>query len=128
MRPKQSSRLPRVDQEVRAASQAQNAVEPKSFALTSPSELRIEWPEGKISAYSPYTMRVNCGCANCVDENTGRPLLDRRNVPLDVRFESVQGVGRYALTLAFSDGHSTGIYPFKKLRTLSEPPTQSFSV
>lgn len=127
----------RFDQQIRAAAQSQNATEPSSFELASPNELRVQWPDGHASIYRPFTLRVNCGCANCVDENTGRPLLDPKRVPLDIRFESVQGVGRYALTPAFSDGHTTGIYPFKKLRALCEcadclkkreAPTQSFSV
>jgi ATP-binding protein involved in chromosome partitioning len=110
----------RLDQEARAASLAQSAQEPKSFGIAASGELQISWPDGHASAYRPYTLRVNCGCASCVDENTGRPLLDPRRVPLDVRIENVQGVGRYAVTAAFSDGHATGIYPFKKLRALCE--------
>jgi ATP-binding protein involved in chromosome partitioning len=110
----------RLDQETRASSQSLNAQEPKSFALASPQSLMIEWPDGHASIYRPYTMRVNCGCANCVDENTGRPTLDPKRVPLDIAFQNVQAVGRYALTASFSDGHSTGIYPFKKLRAICE--------
>jgi ATP-binding protein involved in chromosome partitioning len=118
----------RVDQETRAAAQAaqgKDQLEPKSFALVqSPSdsggaqELRIEWADGDASSIDPYTLRVNCGCASCVDENTGKPLLDPKRVATDIRMISVQGVGRYALTASFSDGHSTGIYPFKKLRAM----------
>ena len=113
----------RLDQETRAASQSQNQVEPKQFALASPIALNVEWPDGHASLIRPYTLRVNCGCASCVDENTGRPRLDPKAVPLDIQFESAQAVGRYALTAAFSDGHSTGIYPFKKLRALCECPS-----
>lgn len=127
----------RLDQEARAASQAQSGLEPRSFGVAPSGELRIEWPDGHVSLHRPYTLRVNCGCASCVDENTGRPLLDPRRVPLDARIENVQSVGRYALTAAFSDSHSTGIYPFKKLRAICEcadclrkkqAPAQSFSV
>jgi DUF971 family protein len=37
-----------------------------------------------------------------------------------VRPIRVQGVGRYALQIAWSDGHDTGIYTFEHLRELHE--------
>ncbi|HYO67017.1 MAG TPA: DUF971 domain-containing protein, partial [Archangium sp.] len=33
----------------------------------------------------------------------------------------VQPVGNYALTFVFSDGHGTGIYPWKLLREMTQP-------
>jgi ATP-binding protein involved in chromosome partitioning len=41
-------------------------------------------------------------------------------VPEDVYPESIHYVGRYALQFMWSDGHSTGIYPFEFLRNLSD--------
>jgi ATP-binding protein involved in chromosome partitioning len=120
----------RLDQETRAAAQARDNIEPKSFALVQAGEsqeLRLEWPDGQSTALDAYTLRVNCGCANCVDENTGKPLLDPARVPAAIRMVSVQSVGRYALTASFTDGHSTGIYPFKKLRGLKSIPSASAS-
>lgn len=111
----------RVDQEVRAAFATENNVEPKSYSLinaTEHQELRIEWADGQISSIDPFSLRVNCGCASCVDENTGKPLLDPARVSNEIRMTGVQGVGRYALTASFTDGHATGIYPFKKLKTM----------
>jgi DUF971 family protein len=32
-------------------------------------------------------------------------------------------VGNYALAFAFSDGHTTGIYPWKLLREVTQPVT-----
>ena len=37
-------------------------------------------------------------------------------MPLDIRLTRVWSVGNYALGLAFSDGHDTGIYTFDHLR------------
>jgi DUF971 family protein len=36
----------------------------------------------------------------------------------DVRLEAIHPVGRYAVRLAFSDGHGTGLYTFPYLRDL----------
>lgn len=61
-------------------------------------------------------------CASCVDEDTGKRVLDERRVPLDIRIESYTPVGRYALAFSFSDRHSTGIFSYKYLRKLCECP------
>jgi DUF971 family protein len=51
---------------------------------------------------------------------TGQRMLDPGSVPDDLTIESIQIVGRYALTFRWSDGHQTGIYSFRLLRELCE--------
>lgn len=63
-------------------------------------------------------VRLACKCALCIDEWTGEPKLDPAHVPLDVAALEVQSAGRYAVTIKWSDGHSS-IYSFKHLRTLA---------
>jgi DUF971 family protein len=46
---------------------------------------------------------------------TRRPMLDPGSVPPDVRALAVKLVGAYAVHVAWSDGHSTGIYPWERL-------------
>jgi ATP-binding protein involved in chromosome partitioning len=61
-------------------------------------------------------MRLACPCAQCVEEMTGRPLLDPAAVPTEVRPLAVVLVGTYAIRVHWSDGHSTGLYTFEWLR------------
>lgn len=49
---------------------------------------------------------------------TGRPLLDPATVPQDVEARSIELVGGYAIRIDWSDGHSTGIYPYEQLAAL----------
>lgn len=91
------------------------AVEPTEDA----ARLRIRWQDGHVSEYEPRYLRLNCRCAGCIDEWTGRPLLDPDRVPPDVHPLAIRYVGRYALQFDWSDGHATGIYPFELLRELS---------
>ncbi|PKP67408.1 MAG: sodium:proton antiporter, partial [Alphaproteobacteria bacterium HGW-Alphaproteobacteria-8] len=44
---------------------------------------------------------------------------DPDRVALDLRLTRVLSVGNYALGMAFSDGHDTGIYTFKALRAMT---------
>ncbi|RMH11075.1 MAG: DUF971 domain-containing protein [Gemmatimonadetes bacterium] len=80
--------------------------------------LGIRWADGHESVYTPRELRLACRCAGCVDEMTGRPLLDPASVPDDVYPLAIHYVGRYALRFDWSDGHTTGIFPFDYLRGL----------
>jgi DUF971 family protein len=82
------------------------------------TRLRIEWRDSHVTELEPRLIRVNCRCAGCVDEYTGRPLLDAGRVPADVHALAIRRVGRYALQFDWSDGHSTGLYPYELLRDL----------
>ena len=92
-----------------------------------PDRLRIEWQDGHESLYPVRAVRLACRCARCIEEFTGKPLLDGKDIPADVRPERISPVGRYGLAFAWSDGHDTGIYTFEYLRELcpccaQEPP------
>ncbi len=78
----------------------------------------IRWLDGHVTSYEPRYLRLHCPCAQCVEELSGRPLLDPASVPDDVYPLEIRYVGRYALAFIWSDGHSTGIYPFELLREL----------
>ena len=91
---------------------------PKSLTQAGPDTLRIEWQDGHESHYPVRMLRLQCRCANCVEERTGRPLLAEADIPADVRPRKISPVGRYAVQFDWSDGHNTGIYTFEQLRAL----------
>lgn len=82
------------------------------------THLQIRWQDGEVSVYAPRLLRQRCPCAGCVDEMTGERILVAEMVPEGVYPEAIHYVGRYALRFVWSDGHSTGIYPFEYLRRL----------
>src|SRR5512143_1162954 len=91
---------------------------PTSIAQQGPRSLAIGWSDGHRRAYDVRALRLARGCAQCVDEWTGEDRLDDAAVPLDVAPVRIQSVGRYAIQIDWSDGHTTGIYPFRRLRAL----------
>ncbi len=95
-------------------------IEPTHIELSSDSELRVRWPDGHEGLHTAYYLRINCKCAACQDEDTGRRTLDPDGVHLDIKFTGVGRVGRYAIGPNFSDGHNTGIYSFQRLREFCE--------
>jgi ATP-binding protein involved in chromosome partitioning len=77
----------------------------------------IEWDDqGHHGFFPARALRLACPCAGCVEEMSGRPLLDPASVSAEIRPVSLALVGAYGLRVHWSDGHSTGIYTFNQLR------------
>lgn len=96
------------------------ATQPTRIEQHDARTLAIGWADGSESHIDVRALRLACGCATCIDEWSGRPLLDPASVPEDVAPQGIQQVGRYAIQVAWSDGHDTGIYPFERLRGLAD--------
>lgn len=91
---------------------------PVPYAITRRDDgLLIEWDAaGHAWTYPARALRLACPCAACVEEMSGRPLLDPGAIPQDVKPVSVALVGGYGIRIVWSDGHGTGIYTFDRLR------------
>jgi ATP-binding protein involved in chromosome partitioning len=94
------------------------AITPTGIRQDGPRTLAIAWADGHESRLDVRELRLACGCARCVDEWTGEERLDPASVPEDVHPLQIQPVGRYAIQISWSDGHDSGIYPFRRLREL----------
>ena len=90
----------------------------KAVWQVSNDELGICWPNGDISTLSAREMRLACPCASCVDEWTGKPLLDPSKVDPQITFKEIRSMGRYALAPIFSDNHSSGIFHFARIQAI----------
>jgi DUF971 family protein len=99
--------------EMKPASAFPLKIEPKS-----PLEILIEWSNGEAYFVPYFELRFQCPCAGCVDELTGKRTLRREQLTADVKPTDVVPVGRYAIQIAWSDRHRTGIYPFDTLYSI----------
>jgi DUF971 family protein len=82
--------------------------------------LRIQWADGHSSEFSLAWLRANCPCATCREERRERAesggLVLQSGPPPSSQVVGAELVGSYAMRIDWSDGHSTGIYPFAALR------------
>lgn len=77
--------------------------------------LELQW-EGEPAHRIPFAfLRGECPCASCIDEFTGRLILDRSNIPATIVPTAMGFVGNYAVKITWSDGHSTGLYTWDHL-------------
>ena len=94
------------------------ATTPRQIRQNGPRGLVIVWADGHESRYDVRDLRLACACAHCIQEWTGESRLDPETVPADVHPLKIEGVGRYAIQIEWSDGHSFGIYTFPRLREM----------
>jgi len=93
--------------------------------VSTPSEIRrlgkhgveIRWSDAHRSEYTNHYLRENCPCASCRE----RPM---HSLPVvgaggaELYPIQIGVVGRYAISIQWSDGHDTGIYSYRTLREL----------
>ena len=77
--------------------------------------LRVEWDDGHESSYSVRYLRGFCPCAQCQGHAQNQWSFVAVENPEITRIDET---GSYAVTIAFSDGHDTGIYSWETLREL----------
>jgi ATP-binding protein involved in chromosome partitioning len=80
------------------------------------SKITLKWPDGHVTSYPARDLRLACRCASCLEEMSGRPLVDPAAIPPTIRANAMELIGQYAVSITWSDGHSTGIYNFRDLR------------
>jgi DUF971 family protein len=91
----------------------------------SSREMKVQWNDGHTSQYPFHLLRAACPCAACRGGHENmRPEPDEdvfQAEPLDgpeTRMVRVEGVGSYAITFEWEDGHHFGIYNWFYLRAL----------
>lgn len=96
---------------------------PTSLQLTPENQLLITWSDGQRRKYSVRELREACPCATCREKRSqpkdpfALPTLKQVQAE-PLKIVGMQPMGNYAYSIAFNDGHDTGIYAFDLLRQL----------
>ncbi len=98
---------------------------PTALQITDDNHLLIDWSDGQRRKYSVRGLREACPCATCREKRSqpndpfALPTLKQvQTEPLKIA--GMQPMGNYAYSIAFTDGHDTGIFAFDLLRQLGE--------
>ncbi len=84
-------------------------------------ELAVAWNDGRESFIPLEKLRRACPCAACGGEPDVMGNVDRPHVsygPHSFELRDFRFVGGYALQPVWADGHETGLYTFRQLRSL----------
>jgi len=93
---------------------------PVGLMRRDPRTLSLLWQDGHRDDLDVRDLRLACRCALCVEEMSGRKLLDPQTVRADVSPRQITSIGHYAIQFDWNDGHNSGIYAFNDLRDLGE--------
>ncbi len=106
-------------------------IDPKfrAKAVRSPrgaTKTEIDWADGHKSVYPHEVLRGYCPCAGCQGHGTEISFVPAQGKSLEI--DEIEAVGNYALSLHWFDGHSSGIYSYKYLRSLCQCPECAGSI
>jgi len=81
--------------------------------------IEIQWGDGHLSVYPFRYLRGYCPCASCQGHGGGpRRWTD----PADVDLKGVRLVGNYGINPSWSDGHDSGIFADRYMRSICPCP------
>ena len=87
-------------------------------------DLAVKWDDGAESFIKLEKLRRACPCAGCKGEMDVMGNLyrgpEQQLTPRSFQLVRLAQVGGYAVQPQWADGHSTGLYSFDYLRSLSE--------
>ena len=112
---------------------------PVGLQKSDDRHLVIDWSDGQQQRIPFRSLRDNCRCAHCTEkhkmykpvEQTKAPKPKPTSMALPVlsaaearpiEIVSMTPAGNYGYKIAFSDGHSSGIYSFELLRSIGREP------
>jgi ATP-binding protein involved in chromosome partitioning len=94
---------------------SENATPPHVRYETGSSLVILRDKSGKEKKIKARTLRQKCQCAACIDEFSGKKLINEESVDKDVFPYKIEPKGNYAVAIVWSDGHKSSIYPYKRL-------------
>ena len=81
------------------------------------SILRVDDGDIQNATISPAELRRGCRCAACVEELTGKQILNPASISESVKPLNMSPTGNYALSVDWSDGHRS-LYPYRQIRSM----------
>ncbi|MBI4342485.1 MAG: DUF971 domain-containing protein [Candidatus Omnitrophica bacterium] len=106
---------------------------PIEIGRANEHDVKIRWQDGHESVYPARALRLACPCAGCAPPPPAGQAAISAVKPAEtgpvvraggggvaetVHPVRIDLVGRYAISIQWSDGHNTGIYTFERLRTM----------
>ena len=97
------------------------------IAISKSKGIKIDWKDGHHSEYGLVSLRDRCPCATCTGAHGTQPEKTNHSKPSNDPFPmfkpvlkmlNVEPVGNYAVRIYWSDGHSSGIYSYERLREI----------
>jgi len=101
-----------VDELLQAVGRGQSSQPDLKDASYHDGRVVLVFSDGRELSAKAFDLRAKCACALCLSEVTGERLIDTKKIPADINPQEILPLGNYAVGITWSDGHSSGIYPY----------------
>ena len=81
------------------------------------SELKVSFEDGVSDTFSSELLRVESPSAEVQGHSPNQKQTPSGK--LNIKIETIEPIGNYAIAIKFDDGHSTGIFSWEYLKKLS---------
>jgi len=81
--------------------------------------ITLTWSNQIKKTIENKKLRTNCHCAVCINEMTGQKTLQDKDIPDDIKATVIKPIGNYALSITWTDGHSSGLFSYKMINELT---------
>lgn len=93
----------------------------ESITVDRDSHVEVTFADGRVCRYGLVELRLSCPCAGCRNaREQGREPWRPATGGASLAVTDAELIGAWGLGITWSDGHSTGIYPFESLRRWCE--------
>ena len=96
-------------------------MKPSKIKIREKEFLEITWNNSELKSIKLVNLRNNCPCAICAAE---KEEWGAKYIPIytneQLTISKINIVGSYAISIEWTDGHSTGLYDFDYLYKLFE--------
>ena len=89
-------------------------------ALSDQKLFEIQWNNETVHRIPFKVLRGLCPCAGCVNEFTGERMIDVNTIAEEIQPTSLDFAGNYALKIAWTDQHDTGLYTWERLQAIGD--------
>ena len=87
---------------------------PKPNIILGKTAIRFEYSDRDPVEIDYKLLRLQCACAHCVDEFTGKQMIFESDIADDIHIKKAFWVGHYALGVEWNNAHHS-LYPLAKL-------------
>ena len=89
---------------------------PHDLELDREHHLKLTWENGRVATFALEPLRTNCPCAACRGlREQGKPAYPTPGAPQPLTAVNAELVGNWGITIAWNDGHDTGIFAWGML-------------